>query len=123
MKAFCLALTALVLTAALLTVGGIYIYRLTSDVIEDAGTASDMSLSEDERREALESVRERLDGASFVLSLSVGHDEIASLFSYLYDATRQAGGDEGQYLAAIDKLIKQAEKIRITSTFCLDGII
>lgn len=123
MKAFCLALTALVLTTAAMTAGGVYIYDLTSDVISNARTASDMSLPEDARRGALNSVKERLDDSSFFLSLFIGHDETASLLSYLSDASRQVGGDEGQYLAALDKLIKQAEKIRMTGTFCLDGII
>ncbi len=123
MKAFYLALTALVLTAAALIAGSVYVYRLTSVVTEDAATAADMSLSAAERRSALEKIKERLDGASFVLSLFAGHDEIASLMSYLSDASRQVDGDEGQYLAALDKLIKQAEKIQMTGSFCLDGII
>lgn len=123
MKAFYLAVASLILTAAVLTAGGIRMYGLTSGVIEDAKVASDLSQSGKTRRDALAEIRKTLEDSSFLLSLSVGHDEIASLLSYLSDAERQVEGDEGQYLAALDKLINQAEKIRITSTFCLDGII
>ena len=123
MKAFYLALAALILTAAALTAGGVRIYNLTSELIGDAEAASDMSNSDEYRRAALERIRDEIDRSSLFLSLSVGHDEIVSLLSYLSDAERQIEGDEGQYLAALDKFINQAEKIRITSTFCLDGII
>lgn len=123
MKAFILASVALVMTFAAVAVGGVMIERTASGIIEYSKEATDMSRDAGERRASLDKVKDTLDGGTLVLTLGVGHDEVALLRSYLSDAYNQIEGDEGQYLAALEKLITEAEKIRMTGSFTLDGII
>ena len=123
MKAFILASVALVMTFAAVAVGGGMIERTAYGIIEYSKEATDMSRDAGERRASLDKVKDALDGGTLVLTLGVGHDEGALLRSYLSDAYNQIEGDEGQYLAALEKLITEAEKIRMTGSFTLDGII
>ncbi len=123
MKAFILASVALVMTFAAVAVGGVMIERTASGIIEYSKEATDMLRDAGERRASLDKVKDTLDGGTLVLTLGVGHDEVALLRSYLSDAYNQIEGDEGQYLAALEKLITEAEKIRMTGSFTLDGII
>ncbi len=122
MKTFvCSLLTVMVITV-LVFANGSYFSGLSDKLTGFANEAAGADSDPDERAVWVEKIEECLEDNSFLLSLSVGHDETASLFSYLSEAKHAAYGEDGQFLAAIDKLTRNIERLKKTECFCLDGL-
>ena len=121
MKTFVLALATLALIACAVIANGLYFSHLSDDVLDNIELASDGSLSTSTRLKNIEKIEKGISENAFLISLTVGHDEINSLFAYVSDAKRQITRDEGQCLAAIDKLKREIERLKMTECICLDG--
>ena len=122
MKTFaCAILTLVVLLAAVIYNGALF-SRITGEILECIDKASDDASDGSERYIAVSEIRRILDDDSFVLSLSVSHDEICALSAFVSDAENQIHGDEGQYLSALDKLRTEIKRMRMSECICLDGI-
>ena len=123
MKPFILSVLTLALLTAAVTANGNYVVRISEETIALVGEAEDPSANVEERRAAVGKIEKLFDDNMSLLSVSVGHDELSVVRCYVADAKRQTDGDRGQYLAALDKIAEEMEKIVIASAPKVDGII
>lgn len=123
MKLFICSILVLITILYLVFAENAFVSELFDYISANAEIASDLSVPAILREEILANIKEKLAENSFILSFAVGHDDLTAVLDYLADAERQVDGDKGQYLAAIDKLIRETEKLRISETLCMDGII
>ena len=121
MKTFVCALITFALIVAAVIVNGLFFARLTEDAEENIENAADASLPLSIRAKMIENIEKGISDNAFLISLTVGHDEINALYSYVSDARRQITRDEGQSLAALDKLKREIERLRMTECICIDG--
>ena len=122
MRTFICAVSTFAFLLALVTLNGAFFSRTTDSIIRKIDEAADAPPLSGERYSAVAEIEKILYDNSFESSLSVGHDETTVLFAYVSDAKRQAFGDEGQFLSALDKLRREIERIRKTECFSFDGI-
>ena len=122
MKAFACAISTLVVLLVLVIANGILFSHVTDSILRNIDKASSPASGRKERILAVNEISRTLEDNSFVLSLSVGHDETSAISAYVSDAKRQISGDEAQYLDSLDKLKTDIMRIRITECFCLDGL-
>ncbi|MBQ7669927.1 MAG: DUF4363 family protein [Clostridia bacterium] len=123
MKLFICSIVTLILMFALVFAENAYVTELFDYISSSADTALDLTIPSNDRKELLVKVEKELDKRLFMLSFAIGHDDITAVMDYIEDAKRQADGDEGQYLAALDKLKREVDRLRTSETLCLDGII
>ena len=123
MKLFICSIVTLVLIFAMVFTENAYVADLFDYISSSADTALDLTIPPDARKELLAEVEKELDESLFMLSIAIGHDDMTAVLDYIADAKRQADGDEGQYLAALDKLKREIERLRTSETLCIDGII
>ena len=123
MKLFICSIVTLILIFALVFAENAYVANLFDYISSSADTALNLTIPSHDRKELLAKVEKELDESLFVLSIAIGHDDITAVLDYIADAKRQADGDEGQYLAALDKLKREIDRLRTSDTLCIDGII
>jgi len=120
---FTASLITLSVLFTLVILNGIFISDLTSVILNDAEVSRKALNGSELRRAAIDRIERNIEERSFLMSLTVGHDESTAIFSYISDAKRHAASDDDQFLAAIDKLIREVERLRMTECFCIDGLI
>ena len=122
MKTFVCAVSTFVFLFVLVTVNGTFFTRMTDAILADIDKASADDAGQEERKLALSEIRKTLNDNSFVISLSLGHDDVSALLAFVSDAERQINGDEGQFLSALDKLKTDVKRLKTSECFCFDGL-
>ncbi|MBR6917807.1 MAG: hypothetical protein IKN38_06440 [Clostridia bacterium] len=123
MKTFVGALITFIVLLALVIANGIFISAIAESILSEVATASNEDAGIEERAAAVKRIEEELSENAFLLSLSVGHDETATLFSYIAEAKYNLGEDEASCFAALEKLERELKRLTTAECFCADGII
>ena len=111
MKAFVCALVTLAVISAAVCAAGAFVSSFADRITALAEEASDAGASYAARLFAVREMEREIDENSFLLSLSVGHDEIAVLASHVADAKIYAENGDPQCLAELEKIARYTERM------------